>query len=155
MGDLLNTVMELVADALRAVGLKRPGRRHEIRADLELLQMLQTTPGFGMESTEAKWLKLQIQFQMAHLAGIPIPGTRQPIKRGSFVTWLLIGCGFTYWTYRLDQSGFSWWSVATGLVAFFALVGGVIAPITNPTLVPWPQAASPPVPPPGPAPVDK
>ncbi len=153
MADLLNAVMELIASALRAIGLLRPGRRHEIKADLELLQMLQVTPGFGIDSHEAQWLRSQIALQMLHLARVPVPGTRRPLKKGSFVSALLITGGFTYWTYRLDQSGFSWWSIVTGFVAFFAFVGGVVSPITDPKLEPWPETPTPVVPPPDPAPV--
>jgi hypothetical protein len=112
--------------------------------------MLQATPGFGIDSHEAQWLRSQIALQMLHLARVPVPGTRQPIKKSSFVTALLITGGFIYWTYRLDQSGFSLWSIVTGFVAFFAFVGGVISPITDPKLVPWPEDPPPAPSPPGP-----
>ena len=116
MGDLLNTIMELVADALRAIGLKRPGQKREIKADLELLQVLQATPGFGPDG-ETEWRPPKSECRCSISRECWCQGLDSPSRSGSFVTWLLIGGWFTYWTIQVSENGFSWWSIPTGFVA--------------------------------------
>ena len=43
------------------------------------------------------------------------------------VAGLMFGFAFAYWTFRLVQHGFTWWSLVTGYAAFTSIVTAVMA----------------------------
>lgn len=63
--------------------------------------------------------------QVLRLVGIPVVGERKKVQWSSVFLGLIVGGPLGYWTYALSKNGFSWWSLLTGAIAFFFLVGGV------------------------------
>lgn len=139
MKAFIDTILDILAALLRAVGLRRPGRRREIRANLELLEELESIPEFDAASDGRKWLVAHTTIEIARFVGVPIPGSRKPIEWGSVVLGIVLGGPTGYWAYALDSSSFTGWSVPLALWSAFCLLGGPIGQVFFRDRVPAPE----------------
>lgn len=127
--------------ALLNVISRRRRLRTEIKENLELLQELEKQPAFHEHLPVAGWLQGKIALDVAKLSGVTIGARKKPIPKGSVVSALLLGLGFAFWTYRIVENGFVWYSVFPGSGAFLFLVsvlgmmtGREIPPAQDPDL---------------------
>jgi hypothetical protein len=123
---LFNTIGNALGAVLRALGyVGRPRLRAAIREDLELLHRLETVPDFERGTPIHGVMLAHIGSQILRLVGIPVVGERKQVQWNSVFLGLVVGGPLAYGTYALSKNGFSWWSLLTGAIAFFFLVGGV------------------------------
>jgi len=122
----IDTIASILASILRAIGLRRPGRRREIRANLELLDALGDRPEFA---DARNVLVAHTNLEIFRFVGVPIPGSRKPIQWGSVAGGLVLGGPAAYGVFALDSGGFNGWSVPLGVWAGFCLLGGPVGQI--------------------------
>jgi hypothetical protein len=123
MGDLVNAVSEFLAAIFARFGfVGRQRRRVNIKEDLALLDALRESPAFGPQSAAASHLSAHIDNEVASYSGVE---PKRKIEWGSVVTAFVCGIPAAYVTYRLNQGGFSWFSLIPGLIAAFMLIGGL------------------------------
>jgi hypothetical protein len=120
---LLSAAADFLAAVLRAVGyVGRPRRRAGIREDLELLTELEKFPDFGPGSFAHRILSDHIRTEVARLAGHELGSARRKIPWASVVLAAVIGAPLGFFTYRLDENGFRWYSIFPGAGALLMLV---------------------------------
>jgi hypothetical protein len=123
MEALVNAVSEFLAAVFARLGfVGRQRRRVNIKEDLSLLDMLRDSPSFGPESTAATHLLTHIEEEVARYSGIE---QKRKIQWGSVATAFVIGLPAAYLTYKLNQDGFSWFTLLTAPIAAFMLIGGL------------------------------
>lgn len=125
MEALINAVTEFLAAIFARFGyVGRPRRRQNIRDELALLDLIRDSPAYGAESQAAIYLSEHIAAEVARYSGVELHQKRKIAWR-SVALAIVIGVPFGYWTFKLNQGGFSWLSLPTGAVAGFFLIGGL------------------------------
>jgi hypothetical protein len=123
MEALVNAVSEFMAAIFARLGfVGRQRRRANIKEDLSLLEIFRSSPAFGSESTAAVQLLAHINNEVARYSG---GEPKRKIEWGSIVTALVFGVPAAYVTYKLNQDGFSWFSLLPGAIAAFMLIGAL------------------------------
>lgn len=123
MEALVNSVSEFLAAIFARAGfVGRQRRRANIKEDLSLLDLIRNAPGFGPESPATSHLSAHISGEIARYSGIE---PKRRIEWSSVITAFVIGVPAAFVTYKLNQDGFSWFSLIPGLVAAFMLIGGL------------------------------
>ena len=128
--------------ALLSVLNRRRRLRAEVRENLELLGDLEKHSAFRGDLPVAGWLQGKITLDVARLSGHTIGARKKPIEKGTLAFALLVGLGFAYWTYRIVNDGFVWYSVFPGSIAFLLLVSA--AALTTNREIPPDQDPDPP-----------
>lgn len=122
MEALVNAASEFLAAIFARVGfVGRPRRRAAIRDELELLATIRESPDFGADSKAHKFFSDHITAEIARYSGVELRRKRK-IPWSSVVLALLIGLPFAYWTYKLNEDHFSWFSLLPGLLAALMLL---------------------------------
>jgi hypothetical protein len=123
MEALVHAVSEFLAAIFARLGfVGRQRRRINIKEDLYLLDTLRDSPAFGPESTAATHLFAHIEGEVARYSGFE---QKPKIQWGSIATAFVIGIPAAYLTYKLSEDGFSWFSLITGPIAAFMIIGGL------------------------------
>jgi hypothetical protein len=123
MEALVNAVSEFLAAIFARFGfVGRQRRRVNIKEDLALLDALRESPEFGSDSTATTHLTTHINNEIARYAGFE---SKREIEWGSVATAFVFGIPAAYVTYKLNQDGFSWFSLIPGSIAAFMLIGGL------------------------------
>jgi len=124
--SLVKAASDFLAAVLGKVGfVGRPRRRAAIHDDLKLLDQLRGSSDFGPDSPAHHFLRNHITAEVAGYSGVEL-GPKRKIPWGSVVLSILIGGPFGYWTYKLNDDGFAWFSILPGLIAtlmFIAALG--------------------------------
>jgi hypothetical protein len=127
---LLKATSELLATVLRGLGfVGQTRRRASISNDLRLLRSVARTEGFGPGSEAHQALVTHIGLEINKYTG----ARREWRKRewGTIVLLAILGGGFGYLTYFLNEGGFAWYSIPAGIVAgvmFLALMVALFDP---------------------------
>ncbi len=125
METLLNMVGNALGALMRALGFAgRPRLRAAIREDLQLLHELEQVPAFAEETPLHNVMLAHVGTEVLRLVGAPVLGERKKVQWGSVCLGGIVGFPLAYWTYALNRSGFTVWSLIPGGVSFFFLVGG-------------------------------
>lgn len=125
MEALVNAVSEFLAAIFARFGyIGRTRRRAHIREDLVLLEEIRGSDAYGTQSQTASYLHDHINREVADYSGITLKHKRK-VPWGTVVLSIPIGLGFAYWTYKIVEDGFSLFSLLTGAVAAFFLIGGL------------------------------
>jgi hypothetical protein len=136
METLVKSVAEFFAAVLGLVGFVGKARRRAgIRDDLALITELAEHPDFRRGSWPHQALMNRVALDVARLAGVPIPGRKR--SWSTIFLALLIGVPLGYWTFKLNEDGFVWYSLFPGAGATFmamAILG---------TLLPSPDESAP------------
>lgn len=123
MEALVNAVSEFLAAIFARLGyVGRARHRGNIRDELDLLNLLRDSPAFGAESGPAKALSQHITGEIARYSGVE---PKSKIQWGSVAAAAIIGIPLGYWTYKLNQDGFSWLSLAPGTVSALMLIAAL------------------------------
>jgi hypothetical protein len=123
MEALVNAVSEFLAAIFARLGfVGRQRRRANIKEDLSLLEIFRDSPAFGPESTPSTHLLAHINNEVARYSGVE---PKRKIQWGSVATALVFGVPAAYVTYKLNQDGFSWFSLLPGAIAAFMLIGAL------------------------------
>lgn len=129
MDNLVKAIAELFAAAFSAVGyVGKPRRRANIRDNLKLVNELAEHPDFGRGSWPHQALMNRTALEVAKLAGVPLKGREIPWF--SLLLALVIGAPLAFWTLKLDQHGFHWYSIFPGAIAVamgFSILGMLFA----------------------------
>jgi hypothetical protein len=96
--------------------------RSNIRDNLRLLDELQANPSIRDETPATSWLSAAVALDVARLAKVPLGNPKTPIPKGSIVWAAIIGTGFGYWAYVLDEDGFNWYSLLPGTVVAMMII---------------------------------
>lgn len=128
---LVNAVSEFLAAIFARFGyVGRPRRRANIRDDLGLLDQIRDSPDFGADSRARRFLADHITAEVARYSGVDLKRKRK-IPWGTVAVAMILGLPLTYLTYKLNQQGFSWFSLLPGAVAFFFVIGGLAVLFTG------------------------
>lgn len=126
MDSLIKAASDFLAAVLGKVGfVGRPRRRAAIHDDLQLLDQLRDSADFGPESPAHHFLRNHITAEVADYSGVELKRKRK-IQWSSVVISIVIGAPFGYWTYKLNDDGFSLLSLLPGSIAalmFIAALG--------------------------------
>jgi hypothetical protein len=123
MEALVNAISEFLAAIFARFGyVGRTRHRANIRDDLELLEQLRDSPAFGAESGAAQVLSEHINGQVARYSRVE---QKQKIQWGSVAAAAIIGIPLGYWTYKLNQDGFLWWSLFPGTLSGLMLIAAL------------------------------
>ena len=76
------------------------------------------------ESGTAGYLHDHINREVADYSGIELAHKRR-IPWGTVALSIPIGLASAYWTYKIVDDGFAWFSLLPGSVAAFFLIGGI------------------------------
>jgi len=124
--SLIKATSDFLAAVLGKVGfVGRPRRRAAIHDDLQLLDQLRDSSDFGPDSPAHHFLLNHITAEVASYSGVDLRRKRK-IPWFSVVLSIVIGGPFGYWTYKLNDDGFAWFSLLPGFVAalmFIAALG--------------------------------
>lgn len=131
METIVNWAADLVAAILAKLGIVgRARRRGSIHEDLKLLTEIGDHATFGRESWPHMALADHVALEIGKYAGVDFK-QRRKVAWGSVFLALIIGAPFGYLTYKLNESGFTWYSIFPGFVAlmmFTAVLGMIFAP---------------------------
>jgi hypothetical protein len=134
MDALVAAVSEFLAAIFARFGyVGRTQRRAHIREDLLLLEEIRGSEAYGSQSQPAGYLHDHINREVADYSGITLKHERK-VPWGTVVLSIPIGLGFAYWTYKIVDDGLSLFSLLTGAVAAFFLIGALefYSPATTP-----------------------
>jgi hypothetical protein len=101
---------------------RRKRLRNEIRENLALVQELDKDEVLKEHSLAAMWLRGKISIDVARLAGFPLGTPKKPVPWGSVATAAIACVGLSYWTYYINRTTFSWYSLIPGVFAFLFAV---------------------------------
>jgi hypothetical protein len=122
MEALVNAASEFLAAIFARFGfVGRPRRRAAIRDELDLLAQIRESPDFGTSSKAHKFFSDHITSEIARYSGVELKRKRK-IPWSSVVLALFIGLPLAYWTFKLNQDHFSWFSLLPGLLAALMLL---------------------------------
>ncbi len=125
MGELVNAASEFLAAIFARIGIVgRPRRRAAIRDEIQLLHEIRDSPDFGTESRAHRYLADHVTTEVARYSGIELKRKRN-IPWGSVFLALAIGLPLGYWTYRLNDAHFSWFSVLPGSISALMLIAAL------------------------------
>lgn len=120
MEALVNAVSEFLAAIFARLGyVGRTRRRASIRDEIGLLKMFRESPAFGIDSRAAQSLSEHITREVERYAGVE---PKSKVEWGSVAAAAIIGIPLGYWTYKLNQGGFSWVSLFPGTVSVLMLI---------------------------------
>jgi hypothetical protein len=95
------------------------GSRAALKTDLDILNLIKADdPNYAA-------VKQRITERIRILYAPRAP--RNWLMAWNVVFGLILGFGFAYWTFRLVQPGFTWWSLLTGYVALTGIGAAVMA----------------------------
>jgi hypothetical protein len=122
MEALVNAVSDLLAAILGRFGhVGRARGRANIREDLDLLGQLRDSPEFGPESLASGYLEDHITTEVARYSGA-VQEQKRKRPWPAIVLGLLITAVLVYLFFKLNQGGFSWFSLLPGLGATLMLL---------------------------------
>ncbi|MFC4035311.1 hypothetical protein ACFO3J_28130 [Streptomyces polygonati] len=104
--------------AFIGIASRRKRLRHDIRENLSLAEELEKNAILRDQTPAILWLNTKIALDVARLAGQSLKTPKKPIPWGSVTFSSIVTVGFGYWTYRLNDSAFVWYSVFPGVIAF-------------------------------------
>jgi hypothetical protein len=121
---IAQTVAAVLAPLITLIGLASRHRRlrSAIRENLALLEELQKDEVLREHTPACGWLQGKVALDVAKLAGQPLGTPKKPIPKGSAVLAVILGAGFSFWTYYIVRDGFVWYSVFPGIAAFLMFV---------------------------------
>jgi hypothetical protein len=143
--SIVQTVTAVLAPLITLIGLasRRRRLRSEIRENLSLLQEIEKDEVLREHTPAPGWIQGKVALDVAKLAGVPLGTPKKPIPKGSVAFAGILTAGFSFWTYYIVRSGFVWYSVFPGIVAFLLSVS-IFGMITNRDLPPEASGALPP-----------
>ncbi|MGC1165334.1 MAG: hypothetical protein WA862_04430 [Solirubrobacterales bacterium] len=122
MEALVNAASEFLAALFARFGyVGRPRRRAAIRDEILLLGEIRDSPDFGVESKAHRFLADHVTSEVARYSGVELKRKRK-IPWSSVFIALLIGLPLAYWTYKLNEDGFAWFSILPGFLAALMLL---------------------------------
>ncbi|NCD18865.1 MAG: hypothetical protein EOL89_02610 [Actinobacteria bacterium] len=111
--------------ALLGVGSRRRRLRSEVKENIALLESIKKDEVLSAHTPAVGWLSGRIVLDVARLSGQTLGNPKKPIPWGSVVLAWVLALGFGAWTYWINRSGFIWYSVFPGTVAFLFATSGV------------------------------
>lgn len=142
---IAQTVAAVLAPLITLIGLASRHRRlrSAIRENLALLAELQKDEVLRDHTPACGWLQGKVAIDVAKLAGQPLGTPKKPIPKGSVAFAVILGAGFSFWTYYIVRNGFVWYSVFPGIAAFLMFVS-VFGMVTDRELPPEASGTLPP-----------
>jgi hypothetical protein len=96
--------------------------RNDIRENLALIQELDKDEVLHGQSLAATWLRKKVEIDAAKLSGQPLGKREKPVDKPTVVIGSILCAGLSYLTYYLNRTTFNWFSIITGMFAFFSLM---------------------------------